>query len=53
MCNETASVWEDREALELGGGNSGGTLDRFQATDLHLENTVEVVDFMLRVLFPA
>lgn len=30
MCNETASVWEDREALELGGGNSGGTLDRFK-----------------------
>lgn len=53
MSNETASVWEDREALELGSGNSGRTLDRFQTTDLHLENTVEVVDFMLRVLFPV
>lgn len=49
--NETALVWEDREALELAGGMSGGTLDRFQTTDPSLEKTVEVVDFMGHILF--
>lgn len=34
MSNETGSVWEDGDALELGGGNRSGTLDRFRATDL-------------------
>lgn len=53
MSNETASVWEDGDTLELGDGNSSGTLDRFQATDLHLEKKkmVEVVAFMFHVLF--